>query len=401
MSSSYKDFVSGDDAVAIGVKLVKPDVIAAYPITPQTIVVERLSEYVEDGSLNSQYIHVESEHSAIMAALGSSSVGSRTFTATSSQGLLYMAEGLPYLSGSRFPVVMMNANRATAVPWSIYNDHNDSMMFMNSGWIQIHVEDAQEALDMVIQAYKIAEDPTVMTPVMVNIDGFILTHTYELVEIPDQELVDQFLPPYVTDHKMSLENPMSVCIGVGPDLHTEFRYKQHKDFEQIAKVANQVDQDFAETFGRAYGGLVESYRCDDAEAVLVTVGSVTSTARTVVDKMRQEGHKVGLLKLRYLRPFPLEDFISLGKNVKAIGVLDKNVSYGYEGTVFSNVNSALCRLRQCPYTMNFIAGLGGRNISKENIESMFFDLLHFDENSTQDRVKFIDLNLEEAVKANE
>lgn len=399
--SNYKDFVSGDDAVAIGVKLVKPDVIAAYPITPQTIVVERLSEYVEDGSLNSQYIHVESEHSAIMAALGSSAIGSRTFTATSSQGLLYMAEGLPYVSGSRFPVVMMNANRATAVPWSIYNDHNDSMMFVNSGWIQVYVEDAQEALDMVIQAYKVAEEPSVMTPVMINVDGFILTHTYELVEIPEQEQVDQFLPPYATDHKMSLDKPMSVCIGVGPDYHTEFRYKQHQDFSQAAEFVQKVDQEFADTFGRSYGGLVERYFCDDAEAVLVTVGSVTSTARAVVDKMRNDGHKVGLLKLRYIRPFPIEDFISLGKSVKTIGVLDKNISYGYEGTVYTNVNSALSRLNKPIHTLNFIAGLGGRNISKDDIEGMFLDLLNLDENNTQDRVKFIDMNLEKAVKENE
>lgn len=396
--SSYKDFISGDDAVAIGVKLVKPDVIAAYPITPQTIVVERLSEYVEEGSLQSQYIHVESEHSAIMAALGSSSAGSRTFTATSSQGLLYMAEGLPYLSGSRFPVVMMNANRATAVPWSIYNDHNDSMMFVNSGWIQLYVEDAQEALDMVIQSYKIAEHPEVMIPVMINVDGFILTHTYELVEIPAQELVDQFLPPYVTDHKMSLDRPMSVCIGVGPDLHTEFRYRQHKDLAQSAKIINQVDKEFGEAFGRTYGGLVEKYCCDDAEAVLVTVGNITSTARAAVKKMRSEGHKVGLLKLRYLRPFPMEDLLSLSESVKAVGVLDKNVSYGFEGTVYTNVNSALSRLPHSPCTLNFIAGLGGRNITKEDIEGMFFNLLQVHKNQDQDNVRFINLNVEEAVK---
>ncbi len=398
--NDYKDFVSGDDAIAIGVKLVRPDVIAAYPITPQTIVVERLSEYVEDGSLNSQYIHVESEHSAIMAALGASSIGSRTFTATSSQGLLYMAEGLPYVSGSRFPIVMMNANRAVAVPWSIYNDHNDSMLFLNSGWIQIHVEDAQEALDMVIQAYKIAEDPTVLTPVMINVDGFILTHTYELVKIPEQAKVDKFLPPYVTDHKMSIENPMSVCIGVGPDYHTEFRYKQHYDLQKSAEIALKVDLEFGEAFGRTYGGLVEHYFCDDAEVVLVTVGSITSTARTVVDKMRNEGHKVGLLKLRYLRPFPLDDIISLGQRVKTIGVLDKNISYGYEGTVYTNINSALSRAKSVP-TLNFIAGLGGRDISKEDIESMFLDLLHFDENDEQDRVRFINVNLEEVGERNE
>ncbi|MDR1043418.1 MAG: pyruvate ferredoxin oxidoreductase [Clostridiales Family XIII bacterium] len=391
-----KDFISGDDAVAIGVKLARPDVIAAYPITPQTIVVERLSEYVEDGSLDSKYIHVESEHSAIMAVLGASAMGSRTFTATSSQGLLYMAEGLPYVSGSRFPMVMMNANRATAVPWSIYNDHNDAMFVLNSGWLQLYVEDAQEALDSMIQAYKIAEDPNVMTPIMINLDGFILTHTYELVDIPEQKLVDAFLPPYVSGHKMSLENPQSVCIGVGPDMHTEFRYKQHRDLLRAAGTINAVDRDFEKMFGRSYGGMVESYRCEDAEAILVTVGSVTATARAAVKKMRGEGHKVGLVKLRYVRPFPTEEIISIGKGVKAVGVVDKNISYGFEGSIFTNVNSALKRSGVEAATLNFIAGLGGRNISSKDIEAMFLQLLDAEKHPDRDVVRFVHLNIEEA-----
>ncbi|MBQ9156805.1 MAG: pyruvate ferredoxin oxidoreductase [Eubacterium sp.] len=389
--SEYKDFMCGDDAVALGVRLARPNVIAAYPITPQTIIVERLSDYIEDGSLKSEYKHVESEYAAIMTVLGSESVGARSFTATSSQGLLYMAEGLPFVSGSRFPVVMVNANRATAVPWSIYNDHNDSMMFLNSGWIQVYVEDAQEALDMVIQAYRVAEDKNVMLPVMVNIDGFILTHTYELVEVPGQEEVDRFLPPYVTDNRMNLDDPKSVSIGVGPEYHTEFRYKQNKDMNEAVSVINQADEEFGEIFGRTYGGMVEKYRCDDAEAILVTVGSITSTARVVVDEMRQQGHKVGLIKLRYIRPFPVDEFLNLGDQVKALGVIDKNVSYGFEGTVFSNVNSALCRGAKVPVTRNFIAGLGGRNISKEDIRAMFEEL----ENPVGDTVQFVQLTLDE------
>jgi len=392
--TGYQDFICGDEAIALGVKLARPNVIAAYPITPQTIVVEKLSEYVEDGSLKSEYIHVESEHSAIMAVLGASAMGVRTFTATSSQGLLYMVEGLPFVSGGRFPVVMMNANRVIAVPWSIFNDHNDSLAVLNLGWIQMYVEDAQEALDMVIQAYKIAEDPAVSTPLMINLDGFVLTHTYELVDIPGQDLVDKFLPPYVTTNKLSLEKPMSVCIGAGPDWHTEFRYKQQTDFMQIGKVINNVDAEFAEMFGRSYGGLVEKYFCDDAEAILVTMGSVTSTVRAVVDKMRLAGYKVGLLKLRFMRPFPLEEMLSLSDSVKTIGVLDKDVSYGFEGTVFTNVNSALSRKKCSPATVNFIGGLAGRNISQNNFEDMFLELLKFDSSSTEDRVKFINLRWE-------
>lgn len=394
----YKDFISGDEAVAIGVKLARPEVIAAYPITPQTIVVERLSDFVEDGSLNSEYIHVESEHSAIMAVLGSEAMGARSFTATSSQGLLYMAEGLPYISGSRFPVVMMNANRAVAVPWSIYNDHNDSMFCLNSGWIQMYVEDAQEALDMVIQAYKIGENPDVMIPVMINVDGFLLTHTYELVEIPAQSDVDAFLPPYKTDHRMNLEDPKSVCIGVGPEYHTEFRYKQQHDLKHAIDTIQKVDKEYGDMFGRYYGGMVEEYRCEDAQVILVTVGNITSTARVVVDEMRDDGKKVGLIKLRYVRPFPENVFINLSDNIKAIGVLDKNVSYGYEGTIYSNVNSALSKRKKMLPAVNFIAGLGGRAISKEDIKGMFTDLMNFDPEKGEERVRFVNLNLKEVAE---
>ena len=398
---SKKEFMSGDEAFAFGVKLARPEVIAAYPITPQTIVVEKLSDYVADGKLDSQYIHVESEHSAIMAALGSSAMGARTFTATSSQGLLYMAEGLPYVSGSRFPVVMMNANRATAVPWSIYNDHNDSMMFLNSGWIQVYVEDAQEAMDMAIQAFRLAEDPRVMTPVMVNLDGFVLTHTYELVDIPDQDKVDQFLPAYQTDHKMSLEDSKSVCIGVGPEYHMEFRYRQHHDFDHFAEIIGEIDQEYKTIFNRSYGVLSEKYCCDDAEAVLVTVGSITGSVREVVDEMRKDGYKVGVMKLRYLRPFPTEDLLSLPESVKTLGVLDKNISYGYEGTVYTNVNSALSRGDRRIYTKDYIAGLGGRNISKENIRGIYMELLDQEQIAHGEKVSFVNMNLTQEVDSNE
>lgn len=394
----YKDFISGDEAVAIGAKLARPEVIAAYPITPQTIVVERLSDFVENGSLGSQYIHVESEHSAIMAVLGSEAMGARSFTATSSQGLLYMAEGLPYISGSRFPVVMVNANRAVAVPWSIYNDHNDSMFCLNSGWIQMYVEDAQEALDMVIQAYKIGENPDVMTPVMINVDGFLLTHTYELVEIPDQCEIDKFLPPYKTNHRMDLKNPKSVCIGVGPEYHTEFRYRQHQDLKYAVDTIQTVDKEYGDRFGRYYGGMTEKYRCDDAEVVLVTVGNITSTARVVVDEMRRKGNHVGLIKLRYIRPFPEDVFINLSENIRAVGVLDKNMSYGYEGTVYTNVNSALSKRQKNLPALNFIAGLGGRAISKEDIEEMFNELMDFKTGTNENRVRFVNLNLKEGAE---
>jgi pyruvate ferredoxin oxidoreductase alpha subunit len=303
-----------------------------------------------------------------------------------------MVEGMPFVSGGRFPTVMMNANRVIAVPWSIFHDHNDSLMVLNSGWIQAYVEDAQEALDVIIQAFRIGEDPGVACPVMVNLDGYVLTHTYELVEIPSQQQVDAFLPPYRTEHKMTLENPKAVCIGAGPDWQTEFRYKQHMEmFENASKVIRKADEEYKNLIGRSHGGLVEKYRCDDAEAVLVVMGSLATTVRTEVDRLRANGLKVGMIRIRYLRPFPLDDFLSLGEQVRAVGVVDKDISYGFEGVVFSNVNSALSRKARHPATKNYIGGLAGRDISRRNIEEMFRELLKLDADSGENRVQFLNL----------
>lgn len=372
---SVKKFISGDEAVALGAKLAKPQVIAAYPITPQTIVVERLSDYVEDGSLDAQYLHVESEHSAITASIGAASVGARTFTATSSQGLLYMVEGLYYASGARFPIVMMDANRSLALPWNIYGDQRDTLSQLESGWIQLYVEDAQEALDMTIQAYKVAEDPEVMLPVMVCLDGFVLTHTYEVVDVPEQDKVDAFIPYRNFANKMDLENPTSNCITAGPDYNLEFHYQQHLATMKAGEKIKEADAEYGRLFGRTYGGLVEAYRCDDADAVLVTLGSVTGTVRCVVDKMREEGKKVGLLKIRCMRPFPSKEIAEALQGVQSVGVLEKDISHGYEGVVYTNVNSALVHTAQPPKTMNFVGGLGGRSILKSDIEGCFDKLL--------------------------
>ncbi len=387
-----KLFISGNDAVAEGVRLAKPHVISAYPITPQTIAVERLSEMVEDGSLRAEYMHVESEHSALACAMGVSSVGARAFTATSSQGLLYMAECLPYASGARMPIVMMNANRALATPWNIYGDQMDSMFLINSGWIQVYVEDAQEALDMMIQAYKIAEHEEVMTPMMVNLDGFVLTHTYELVEIPEQNKVDEFLPPInMTKQKMDVDNPKSLCISAGNDFNMEFKIKQEMDMKNSVTVIEGVDKEFGDKFGRYYNGMLEEYRCEDAQVILITTGSVTGTSRIVVDALREEGKKVGLLKLRYLRPFPAEGISDTVKNAKVVGVIDKNISFGFEGTIFTNVNSALITLEKTPKTINFIGGLGGRDITKKNIDEMFESLLKEASGEKQERIQYMNV----------
>ncbi|MDA3779094.1 MAG: hypothetical protein PF487_02495 [Bacteroidales bacterium] len=388
-----KYFVSGDDAVAIGTRLARPQVISAYPITPQTIVVERLSEMVEDGSLNAEYMHVESEHSAMSAAMGVSSVGARAFTATSSQGLLYMAEGLHYASGGRYPIVMMNANRSVALPWSIFGDLRDSLSQLDSGWIQVYVEDAQEALDMMIQAYKIAEHKNVLTPMMVNLDGFVLTHTYEEVIVPSQDDVDDFLPPFSTPNKMDEEEPKNMGFSTTPADNMEFKYQQHKAMIDSLEVIKNVDKEYGDKFGRYYNGLIDTYMCEDADVVLVTVGSVTGTVRIVVDKMRKEGKKVGLLKLRYMRPFPEKEVNEILKNKEVIGVLDKDISFGFEGTIFTNVNSALSRLRKNPSSYNFVAGMGGRDISKQDIEDMYNDLFKAKSGEEIERVKFIKMGV--------
>ncbi|PXY00841.1 pyruvate ferredoxin oxidoreductase [Marinifilum breve] len=389
-----KIFISGDEAVAQGVRLSRPHVVAAYPITPQTITVERLSEMVEAGEMDAEYMHVESEHSAISATMGASAVGARTFTASSSQGLLYMAEGLHYCSGGRWPVVMMNANRSVALPWSIYGDQRDSLSLLDSGWIQVYVEDAQEALDMIIQAYKIAEHKDVLTPMMVNLDGFILTHTYELVEIPDQEMVDHFLPAFETPNKMSFENPKNLGFSSRPDDNTEFKYQQNEAMFNAIDVIHKTDEDFAAMFGRKYHGMVEEYMCEDAEVVLVALGSVCGTVRVVVDKLRAEGKKVGLLKIRYMRPFPVEEVKDLAKRVKAMGVIDKDISFGYEGTVYTNVNSAISQIDKYVYKSNFVGGLGGRDITKAEIEDMYNKLFAGLENKSEETVEFFSLNVE-------
>lgn len=366
-----KKFLSGDEAFAEGVRLARPEVISAYPITPQTIVVERLSEMVENGSLKSEFIHVESEHSALSCAIGASAVGARAFTATSSQGLLYMAECLPYAAGGRFPVVMMNANRSTALPWNIYGDQRDSISQLDSGWIQVYAENAQEGLDLALMSYYIAEHKNVSTPFMVNLDGFVLTHTYETVDVPIQELADDYLPPYETENKLDTEAPKNLAFSAGPDHNYIFKYKEHQALLRAKEVITEAEKRFAEIFGRNYTGLIETYKTEDADYILITLGSITGLCREIADNFRESGKKVGVVRLRYLRPFPVEELASAVKNAKAVGVLEKDISFGNEGTVFTNVNSALFQSGLNIPSYDFIGGLGGRNISHEDISEIF------------------------------
>jgi pyruvate ferredoxin oxidoreductase alpha subunit len=385
---SEKIFVSGDEAVALAARQAKPQVIAAYPITPQTIVVERLSDYVEDGTLDSHYLYVESEHSAMCAVIGAAATGARAFTATSSQGLLYMAEGLHYASGARYPIVMMNANRSIALPWNIYGDQRDSLSQLESGWIQLYVENVQEAFDTTIMAYKIAENPDVMTPVMVNLDGFILTHTYEPLELADQDKVDAYIPYQKYASRMDLDDPVSAMITAGPVYNSEFKYMQHKAMLAAEDVIEAADREYGEVFGRSYGGVLDAYRCDDAEAVIISLGSTTGTVRAVVDQYREAGKKVGVLKLKCMRPFPGRKIAEAVKNAKAVAVMERDISFGYEGAVFSDVNSALKANNVDVPAYDYVGGLGGRSIAKKDIGEIFDALL---EGTAGEGANFINL----------
>ena len=369
-----RQFLSGNEAFAYGVRLARPHVISAYPITPQTIVVEKLSEFVEDGSLKSEFIHVESEHSALSCAIGASSVGARAFTATSSQGLLYMAECLPYAAGGRFPVVMMNANRSTALPWNIYGDQRDSLSQLDSGWIQAYAENAQEALDLALMSFYIAEHRKVSTPFMANLDGFVLPHTYEVVDVPTSEQADKFLPPFETENKMSLSEPKNHGFTAGHRTNTFFKYKEHTGLLNVKGVVTEAESRFESIFGRHYSGLTESYKTDDADYILITLGSISGLVRETVDKLREQGEKVGLLRIRYMRPFPNEEIAESVKNAKSVAVLEKDISFGNEGTVYTNVNSALQKSGISIPTSNYIGGLGGKNISQQEIENIFEEL---------------------------
>ncbi|MCR5495237.1 MAG: hypothetical protein K6F15_06320 [Treponema sp.] len=367
-------FLSGDEAFACGVRLARPDVISAYPITPQTVVVEKLSEFVEDGSLKSNFIHVESEHSALSCAMGVSASGARAFTATSSQGLLYMAECLVYASGGRFPIVMMNANRATALPWNIYGDQRDSLALLDSGWIQAYAKDGQEALDFALLSYYIAEHKNVQTPFMVNLDGFALTHTYESVEVPEQEKADEFLPSFVTDNCFDFEKPRNLAFSAGPDINSFFKFKEHRAMLEVRSVVHEAEERFEKIFGRHYTGLIEDYRCEDADFVIITLGSISGLVKEVADDLRKAGIKAGLLRIRYMRPFPDKEIVEALTNVKAVAVLEKDISFGAEGTVYTNVNSVLKKASLAFPCLNYIGGLGGKDISYREILGIYSEL---------------------------
>ncbi len=354
--------IEGSRAMAEAVTLCRPEVICAYPITPQTHIVEGLSEIVRSGALGScQFINVESEFAAMSAAIGASAAGARSYTATSSQGLLYMTEAVFNASGLGLPIVMTVGNRAIGAPINIWNDHSDSMAMANAGWIQLFAESNQEAVDLHILAFRLAEQLSV--PVMVCVDGFILTHAYERVDLPDQEPVDRYLPPFEPVQVLDPAEPLSIGAMVGPEAFMEVRYLAHHKQLQALEVIPGLSSDFEKVFGRACAGLVEPYRTEGAETVVVALGSVNGSIKDVVDEMRDAGASVGAVKVVSFRPFPLAELRAALEGAKRVVVVEKDLALGLGGIVASNVRMCLRGFRTAVYTV--IAGLGGRPITKQ------------------------------------
>ncbi|QLH74679.1 MAG: hypothetical protein HPY73_03935 [Methanomassiliicoccales archaeon] len=361
--------LSGDHAVAHAVKLCKVDVIPTYPITPQTLIIEKISDFIFDGEFDATFMHADSEHSAMSMAVGASATGVRTFTATASQGLALMHEMLYVAPQTRLPIVMANVNRSLGAGSGIWAEYNDSMPERESGWMQVYVEDCQEAMDAIIQAYRVAEDHRVMLPMMVCLDAFVLSHTVEKVLVPEQSEVDAFLPRFRPMNYLDTSNPKFINIAVSPAHSMEMRYQMDHLMRGVAPFIDEVDEEFSKMFGRRYGGVIEEYRMEDADYALMTLGTATSTARVAVDELRAEGRKVGLIKLRFMRPFPHERLRRALEHVKAFGVFDRSISMNGFGPVFTEARNSLYGTG-VPVT-DHIAGIGGRDLTVQMFKEMF------------------------------
>jgi len=360
--------IEGSQAVAEAVRLSHVQVVSAYPITPQTHIVETLSDYCEKGLMQARFMRMEGEQSCLAALIGAELMGVRTFTATSSQGLAYMHELLHWSSGARLPIVMAVANRALAPGWNIWADQTDSLSQRDTGWIQIYCEDGQDVLDSTLIAYRLAE--SVNLPVMVMLDAFYLSHTYEPVDIPEEADAYRFLPPYEPRFKMSTADPHSFAGLVPPVSYMEMRHDIALAMEDALPQEVQIEEEFASIFGRRYSAL-EAINCDDAEIVFMTSGTITSTTRLVVQKLREQGEKVGLLKIRLFRPFPTDLLREALKNAKKVAVIDRNFSFGTSGIFAQELRSALCNFSPKPLVFGYIAGIGGRDVTPAIIESIY------------------------------
>lgn len=382
-----REQIEGSQAIAKAVAACSPEVIAAYPISPQTHIVEALSALVKKGNLTGcEYLNVESEFGAMSACIGASAVGARTYTATASQGLLFMVEAVYNAAGLGLPIVMTVANRAIGAPINIWNDHTDAMSQRDSGWLQLYAETNQEATDLHIQAFRIAEELSI--PVMVCMDGFILTHAMEIVDVPEAEQVKRFLPDYEPRQVLDPAHPVSIGAMVGPEAYTEVRYLAHHRQMQALELIPQVQKEFAEIFGRDSGGLVRPYRLDEAETIIVSMGSVLGTIKDVVDERRERGEKIGVLGITSFRPFPIDAVREALKNAKRFVNIEKAFSVGIGGIVSSHCRSAVRGMGIDNYEV--IAGLGGRPITKASLHSMLNDL----EAGTLPAQTFLDLDHE-------
>jgi pyruvate/2-oxoacid:ferredoxin oxidoreductase alpha subunit len=357
--------MTGNEAVAQGVRLSRVKVISAYPITPQTTIVEGLSEMCGDGSLEARFLKVESEHSAMASAIAACATGARSFTATSANGLALMHEMLHWASGARIPVVMVNVNRAIGTGWNIWTDQTDSLSQRDTGWIQLYCEHNQEVVDTIPQAFRIAE--TVKLPVMVVLDAFVLSHTAEPTEIPDIAQIDKFLPPYRGEFTLTERAHQSFNAIVPPEYYMEFRYKMQRAMEDAKGVVKEADEQYERLLGRGYG-VVEKYNWDGAETVLVTSGAVTSTCRFVVDELNKRGVRVGLLKMKMFRPFPAEEIREILGGRRKVAVLDRAISFGHSGIIAQEFRAVFCNEDERPVVFGFVTGLGGRDVTPELVE---------------------------------
>ena len=367
-------FDVGNKIAAKAVQLCRPEVIAAYPITPQTVIVEELARMVEAGELSAEYLRVESEHSVMAATCAAASMGVRTFTATSSQGLAYMHEMLHWASLSRLPIVMINVNRALGPGWSIWVDELDSMAQRDTGWIQVYCSTAQEIFDTVIQSFRLAEHRDVQLPVMINYSAFTISHTMMPAEIISQEEVDAFLPRFKPYWRLDWKNPVTFGNVLSDEYHMEKRYTMYQGMEAAKRLIPEIAREYEQKFGRFHGGLIEEYRLDEAQYVLLATAAIGSEAKVAVDNLRERGHKVGLARVRVIRPFPDEELRRIGKGRNLI-VLDRNISVGSGGIVGHETRAAVLGVEGCK-VYSYLCGVGGRDVTYEDVEGMVMQVIN-------------------------
>jgi 2-oxoisovalerate ferredoxin oxidoreductase alpha subunit len=358
---------TGNHVVAYAAKSARAKVVAAYPITPQTTIVEKIAELVVSGEMNAEYVCVESEHSAMAACIGAAAAGVRTFTATSSHGLALMHEALHWASGSRLPIVMVVVNRAMGAPWSIWPDFSDSLSQRDTGWIQYYCASNQEIFDTIIQAYRLCEHEKVFLPAMVCLEGFLLSHTYMPVKIHDQEKIDDFLPSYKSGWLLDLTNPFTHANIVSPEWYMEFRWMIQEAMENAKRLIPEIDKDYGKRFGFEHGGLIENYECEDADLILFTMGTMGEEAKIAVDSLRRKGLKVGSARIRVFRPFPTEEIKKLAKRAQIFAIIDRHISFGMEGFLATEIKASTYDQEDQPLIASFIAGLGGRDVTFKTI----------------------------------